>query len=78
VTDAELDAIEALAREELPRPYYGSDPAQTLALVSALREARRVLRAVQWQDGNDNRCRLCRASGHAGHVPGCALAEAIR
>jgi hypothetical protein len=44
MTDAELDAVEAQAREELPRPYYGSDPAQTLALVSALREARAACR----------------------------------
>jgi hypothetical protein len=58
-------------------------PADLRALVSALREARRVLRECEWAgDAGDTAtpvCPICEAGkAFEPHAPGCALAEAIR
>lgn len=85
MTDAELDAYVKTAEDEQ------ASSGAVLALVSALREARRVLREIQWNGEGGHweeaacpECGQGRPSAHGpparyeGHLPGCALAEAIR
>lgn len=64
---------------ERPR-LLGGPPTDVHALVAALREAKELLREVEWQDAAPFglQCPACAALKREGHNADCRLAAAIR